>query len=67
MKHDLKFLLTLITYCSIGLGVGMPLAIWLATKNPEGIDFVSYAVFSSLFGVICGIVLWVMYYIKYRK
>lgn len=67
MKYDLKFLLILISYCSIGLGAGMPLALWLATKHSEGMDFVSYAIFGSIFGVICGIVLWIMYYVKYRR
>jgi hypothetical protein len=61
MKRPVTLLIVLIIYCSTGFCIGIPLAIWLAMKDTTGINFISYAVFSAIFGAFCGVVIWIMY------
>lgn len=61
MKRPFIFLITLIIYFSISLGIGVPFALWLPLKDTNGVDFVSYAIFGAAFGAVCGMVVWAMY------
>lgn len=61
MKRPYILLIILMAYCSVGFGMGMPLAIWLVMKDTSEFNFIDYALFSAIFGAFCGIVIWIMY------
>ena len=61
MKRPLLMLLTIMSYCSVGIGLAVPTALWFALKDTSEIDFLRYAFFGSSYGAACGIAIWLLY------
>lgn len=66
MKSSLITLIILIIQSVIGFGVGMPFAIWLALKNTSTVNFLHYGLLGAGLGAVLGIIIWLMFRLKYH-